>query len=348
MKRLTNLDKLIVDKNLSLETILERINEGGEGVLFVVEDSKLIGLITDGDIRREIISNGLSSNSQAFKFMNTNPVVAKKDEGDHNDFFIKNDIMHLPIIDDQSKLIEAYRSSNISTKEVVDKKIILIVAGGFGTRMGKKYEKIPKCLIEINGKTILERILEQISALKPFKIIISVNHEYKKIIDFVDKSKYRDEVEFLVEKESLGTAGSLVQLGNKHPEKDFIVFNSDIIFDINFSEFLKYIKSSNNNFVTCTAKYEIEIPYGVIENLEPIDKDINIVEKPRISYNVIAGIYFVKKHILSSFSEGYIQMDELIKNINEKFGKIGYFDIGDSWMDIGNQKQLKIAQKTIK
>lgn len=348
MKRLTNLDKLIVSKNLYLETVLERINEGGEGVLFVVEDSKLIGIITDGDIRREIISNGLSSNSQAFKFMNTDPVVAKKDEVNLNEFFINNDIMHLPILDDQSKLIEAYRSTNNVTQEIIDEKIILIVAGGLGTRMGKKYEKLPKCLIEINGKTILERILEQTSALKPFKTIISVNHEYRKIIDFVDKSKYGNEVEFLIEEESLGTAGSLVELGNKHPERDFIVFNSDIIFDINFPEFLQYIKSSNNNFVTCTAKYEIEIPYGVIEDLGPIDKDINIVEKPRITYNVIAGIYFIKKHILSSFTEGQIQMDELINNVNEKFGKIGYFNIGSSWIDVGNEKQLKIAKKTIK
>tara|TARA_B100001250_G_C19759662_1_gene771840 strand:+ start:371 stop:1423 length:1053 start_codon:yes stop_codon:yes gene_type:complete len=345
MKIITNLNKLIIDKDLELDQILLRINEGQEAVLIVVENNKLLGLITDGDIRREIISNGHSSNSKAFKIMNKNPVSANEDSSKWKEFFINNDIEHLPIVDKENNIIKIIRDvKNIEGLQFKNT-VGLIIAGGSGTRMGEKFKDLPKCLIEVKNKTILERTLNKLADLNLDKIIISVNHQYQKIIEFVNNSKYKNNVEFFIEENALGTAGSIVSLSKANKEKDFLVFNSDIIFDLDFYDLNNFIINEKSDLLICTSQYEIEIPYGVLEKETIVQDTFEIIEKPRIKYDIVAGIYLLKKQTLKNFEEDSIEMDELISKLKKDNVKISYFNIGSNWIDIGNEKQLDIANK---
>ena len=347
MKPLENLENLVIDKNLPLDQVLIKINDGKEGVLFVLDDSKLIGIITDGDIRREIILNGIESNSPANKFMNKKPKFAYIAENDFSKYFYSHDIEHLPVVDKNLNLIKAYRSTGNDTSLHLSDYIVLIIAGGMGTRMGLKYKNTPKCLLEINNITILERILNHACSLNPAKIIISVNHEYQKLIEFVNNSKFNEIVNFFIEEEPLGTAGSLIEISNSNKDKNILSFNSDIIFNLDFNKLINYTSSSSKTLTVCTAEYEVEIPYGVLEKNIILNNDFKIIEKPRVKYNVVAGIYHLKKNSLHSLETKKINMDELIRKINEDSGQVDYFNIGNNWMDIGNEKQLELANKFI-
>jgi len=347
MKPLENLENLVIDKNLPLDQVLIKINDGKEGVLFVLDDSKLIGIITDGDIRREIILNGIESNSPAYKFMNKKPIFANLTENDFSKYFNSHDIEHLPVVDKNLNLIKAYRSTRNDISLYLSDHIVLIIAGGLGTRMGLKYKNTPKCLLEINNVTILERILNQAFSLNPAKVIISVNHEYQKLVEFVKNSKFNERVDFFIEEEPLGTAGSLIEISNANKDKNILSFNSDIIFNLDFNKLINYTSSSSKTLTVCTAEYEVEIPYGVLEKNIILNNDFEIIEKPRVKYNVVAGIYHLKKNSLHSLETKKINMDELIRKISEDSGQVNYFNIGNNWMDIGNEKQLKLANKFI-
>ncbi len=345
MKIITNLSKLSISKDLRLHEILSKMNDGEEAVLLVVENNKLLGLITDGDIRRELVTNGANSNSNANKIMNKDPVTSCDDFTKWENVFLNNDIEHLPIVDKENNIMKVVRNIKNYESVTFSDTAALIVAGGLGTRMGDSYKDHPKCLIEIKNKTILERTLELLSNIGLKKIFISLNHEHQKVIDFVEKSKFKKMVEFLVEEEPLGTAGSLVTLSNKYNELNFLVVNSDIIFDIDFLKLKNYFGESKSDFIICTSQYEIEIPYGVLEKEKILDEKFEIIEKPRIKYDVIAGIYFAKSNSLVDIVNNKIEMDELIIKIKNLNKKITYFNIGSNWIDIGNNGQLKIAQK---
>ncbi len=345
MKIITDLTKLTIEKNFTLDEILIKMNDGKEAVLLVVENSKLLGIITDGDIRREMVTNGSNSNSNASKIMNGKPITSDDDYTVWKEIFLNNDIEHLPILDKDKNVIKIVRNVENQNKLSFNDSFALIIAGGLGTRMGENYKNQPKCLIEIKGKTILERTLDSISNLGLNKIVLSLNHEYQQIIDYVQNTKYKDSVEFTIEDSPLGTAGSLVSISKDYSEQNCLVLNSDILFDINFFKLKDFFDNSENDFVICTSQYEIEIPYGVIEKEELLDKEYEIIEKPRINFDVIAGIYFVKSKTLAKIDNAKIEMDELIIKIKELDKKISYFNIGANWIDVGNNKQISIAEK---
>ena len=188
MKIIKDLAKLSISKDLLLDQVLLKLNEGEEAVLLVTEENKLLGIITDGDVRREMVTNGPGSNSSAYKIMNKHPITSTDEFTEWESIFFKNDIEHLPILDNKNNLIKVVRNvKNYESLPFCDT-AALIVAGGLGTRMGDNYKNIPKCLIEINGKTILERALDSLTHLGLNKIIISLSHEYQKVIDFVENS----------------------------------------------------------------------------------------------------------------------------------------------------------------
>ena len=345
MKIITDLSKLSISKDLKLDEILSKMNDGEEAVLLVVEDNKLLGLITDGDVRREMVTNGANSNSYANKIMNKDPITSIDDFTKWKNIFLNNDIEHLPIVDGENNIVKVVRNVKNYESITFSDTAALIVAGGLGTRMGAAYKDQPKCLIKIKDKTILERTLQLLCELGLQKIFISLNHEYQKVIDFIEKSPYKEVVEFLIEEEPLGTAGSLVSLSKKYNELNFMVVNSDIIFDLDFLKLKNYFGESKSDFIICTSQYEIEIPYGVLEKEKVLDEKFEIIEKPRIKYDVVAGIYFVKSNSLRDIDNNQIEMDELIIKIKNLNKKSTYFDIGSNWIDIGNNEKLNIAEK---
>ena len=139
MKIIKDLAKLSISKDLLLDQVLLKLNEGEEAVLLVTEKNKLLGIITDGDVRREMVTNGSGSNSNAYKIMNKNPITSTDEFTKWESIFFKNDIEHLPILDNKNNLIKVVRNVKNYESLSFNDTVALIVAGGLGTRMGDNY-----------------------------------------------------------------------------------------------------------------------------------------------------------------------------------------------------------------
>jgi dTDP-glucose pyrophosphorylase len=342
------IDKLKVDPDETLDQILIKMDSGKEGILLVVDDNdSLIGIITDGDIRREIISSGPNSTSSAKKIMTSNPVVSQSDNSAvWQEKFNQNDIEHLPICDDSNKVTKLVRLSNYSRES--NKKIpVLIVAGGKGTRMGKKYSKTPKALLDVNGKTLIEITLRKLIKNGFNDVTLALNYEAEQIIDHVKKLNLKLNIDFYIESKPLGTAGSIIKIAEEKQEDNMLILNSDILFEVDFTDLLNFHNLNNNDLTIATSDYEIEIPYGVIEKeeLKEIKSPFEIVEKPKIKYDIVAGIYVINKEFLLQLNYEEIDMDKVIEIAKENKLKVSIFSIGNRWIDIGTPENLEIAQK---
>ena len=347
MKEINNIEKFLISGSESLENILTLMEKGAERILLVVDvKKKLLGTITDGDIRRELISSGLNASSNAQKIMNQAPIFSIDKEKDRwSNYFIENEIEHLPICTEDKivkKIIRFTPEKNNLLKNVS----VLIFAGGKGVRMGDKYSNTPKAIIEINEQSLIARILDNLGNEGFHNISIALNHESEKIINYLNEKIPDNSFNFIIEDEPLGTAGALFELIKQDGiEENILAINSDILFQSNLTKFLDHHIDLENDITVGTAKYSYKLPYGVVHE-ENVDQ-FSIEEKPIQNFNVLSGIYIVNKEILGRFKTTKLDMDNLIKTIQEMNNSIGYYDIGSKWMDVGNEEALELAKKFI-
>ena len=347
MKEINNIEKFLISGSESLENILTLMEKGAERILLVVDvKKKLLGTITDGDIRRELISSGLNASSNAQKIMNPAPIFSIDKEKDRwSNYFIENEIEHLPICTEDKivkKIIRYTPEKNNLLKNVS----VLIFAGGKGVRMGDKYSNTPKAIIEINEQSLIARILDNLGNEGFHNISIALNHESEKIINYLNEKIPDNSFNFIIEDEPLGTAGALFELIKQDGiEENILAINSDILFQSNLTKFLDHHIDLENDITVGTAKYSYKLPYGVVHE-ENVDQ-FSIEEKPIQNFNVLSGIYIVNKEILGRFKTTKLDMDNLIKTIQEMNNSIGYYDIGSKWMDVGNEEALELAKKFI-
>ncbi len=347
MKEINNIEKFLISGSESLENILTLMEKGAERILLVVDvKKKLLGTITDGDIRRELISSGLNASSNAQKIMNPAPIFSIDKEKDRwSNYFIENEIEHLPICTEDKivkKIIRFTPEKNNLLKNVS----VLIFAGGKGVRMGDKYSNTPKAIIEINEQSLIARILDNLGNEGFHNISIALNHESEKIINYLNEKIPDNSFNFIIEDEPLGTAGALFELIKQDGvEENILAINSDILFQSNLTKFLDHHIDLENDITVGTAKYSYKLPYGVVHE-ENVDQ-FSIEEKPIQNFNVLSGIYIVNKEILGRFKTTKLDMDNLIKTIQEMNNSIGYYDIGSKWMDVGNEEALELAKKFI-
>ena len=223
---------------------------------------------------------------------------------------------------------------------------VLIFAGGKGVRMGDKYSNTPKAIIEINEQSLIARILDNLGNEGFHNISIALNHESEKIINYLNEKIPDNSFNFIIEDEPLGTAGALFELIKQDGiEENILAINSDILFQSNLTKFLDHHIDLENDITVGTAKYSYKLPYGVVHE-ENVDQ-FSIEEKPIQNFNVLSGIYIVNKEILGRFKTTKLDMDNLIKTIQEMNNSIGYYDIGSKWMDVGNEEALELAKKFI-
>ena len=347
MREINNITDFLVSEDESLENVLELMEKGGERILIVVDkQNRLLGTITDGDIRRELISSGLKTSSNAQKIMNSSPVSSThKDKNSWKELFSKYEIEHLPICNEDKtidKIIRFTPKNNSISKNVS----VLIFAGGKGVRMGEKYSDIPKSIIEVDGKALIQRVIENLISQGFSDISIALNHKGEKIVNYLESNLPNHTFDFIYEKYPLGTAGSLFNLIRKNGVEDNILaINSDILFETNLTKFLEHHIELTNDITVGTAKYSYKLPYGVVSENDA--KNISIEEKPIHKFNVLAGIYLFRKELLSNFKVEKIDMDNLIDKSQNKEFLVGYYDIGSTWMDVGNEEALELATKFV-
>ncbi|WP_066164094.1 nucleotidyltransferase family protein [Aliarcobacter cryaerophilus] len=331
-QKLANL-KTFDDVLISLEKI-------GVGSLIVVDDNfKLIGLITDGDIRRALLKRETNLDF----VINKNPEVwldtQSRQFGINHMKKIHRNI--LPVINKDKIVVDVLCLNDISFDTISNS--VVIMAGGLGTRLYPLTKDTPKPMLLINGKPILERIIEKLITQGFQNFYISINYLGEQIKDyFKDGSNWDISIKYIEETKRLGTAGALFQL-KEIVKEPFIVMNGDIITDLDFRDFLKFHKKMDSQSTMCLSKQIHQVPFGVVE----FDNNFNIVqmrEKPKNEYYVNMGIYVVSPNVLKYIPEDeYYDMPTLFQNLidDNKNTKVFIFD--GLWNDIGRVEDYKLA-----
>jgi len=346
MREIKNTQKLFINPDMQLDEILKFMQLGQEKILVVVDkDNKLLGTITDGDIRRELISNGVNTASNAEKIMNPEPIYSNLENKDNwLNILSSNGIEHLLICDTDKKIISIFRGSLTVDKNPKEVEV-LIHAGGKGLRMGKEYKNIPKPLIEVSGLTLIERNINNVINQGFKSINISLSHKSDVIAEFLNKKYKNNTFNLIFEDEPLGTAGSLLKLTEIKSDAEAILsINSDLIFKTNLSNFLNHHVELKNAITIGTAKFTYQLPYGVLSDE---DNKVIIDEKPLQKFNVLSGVNLIDASYLKQIQFQKLDMDELIQMTQDMEKRVGYYDLGSEWIDIGNQEKLEIAKKLV-
>ena len=339
---------LLVKPNISLIQALKKINLSGEKSLIVVGDNKrLLGIITDGDIRKCVLTKK-SLNSKIDKIYNKNPTHLIKENFSKEQvkkIFSKKKFDLIPIVN-KSKIVVNYItwSQFINDQNIRPKRqninTVVIMAGGKGSRLKPFTQLLPKPLVPIKEKPIIDHLIDRFLEYKIKKIILSINDKSNILKAYFSNSS-RKNISFIEEKKPLGTAGSLYLLKNKI-NKDFLLTNCDILTDVEINNFYSFHKNNKNDISIVVSAKKYSIPYGVcVVNKKGLLS--NIKEKPNYNFFINIGFYILNPKILSLIPKNkYFDMTDLISSSIKKNFKVGAYPIQDKeWIDVGQWSELK-------
>ncbi|MCK5541286.1 MAG: nucleotidyltransferase family protein [Desulfobacterales bacterium] len=339
--------KTFVGPETDIRETIAVIDKSALQVALVVDaDNKLLGIVTDGDIRRGILK-GVGLDEPVKRIYYVSPLTASIDDDPETMHRImkEQEINHLPIIDHDGRVVELKILNEILTATKLKNPVILM-AGGLGTRLRPLTESCPKPLLKVGGSPVLETILEGFTDKGFDTFYISVNYKADMIEEyFGDGSKWGVSIEYLREDKRLGTAGSINLLPVK-PDLPFIVMNGDLLTKIDFDQLIKFHmnnnKLSNAMATMCVREYNMQIPYGVIQ--KEGNRLTRLDEKPVQRFFVNGGIYVFEPDVINMIpKDKYFDMTDLFDNMMEKDHKTVIFQIREYWMDIGHKKDFEIA-----
>jgi len=339
-----NIDGIKLNINSTIKEALKIIDSGAMRIALVVDsENKLLGTLSDGDIRRGLLKN-LSLDDVIEDLYSKNPTIASTNDSNERIIqkAISKQVYQIPIVDENNYLVDIV---NLATLLNVSKKRnrVILMAGGLGTRLRPLTEDMPKPMLKVGNKPILETIIKNFANHGFVNITISLNYKGEMIKDyFGDGSKFGVNIDYVEETMRLGTAGALSLIENK-PNEPFFVMNADLLTDVNFSNLLDFHSFANANATMCVREYEYQVPYGVIEVVE--SNITSIVEKPMQKFFVNAGIYVLSPKVFDYIPKNeFYDMPTLFNTLIEKEKKVISFPIHEYWLDIGRMSDFEQAQ----
>lgn len=347
---LKEFSKILIDKSASAKDAMKQLDKTAEKILFVVEDNnKLIGSLTDGDIRRWILKDGdINAAVTDVCFKGTYYIETKYDLEQVKKEILKRKIVYVPIVNEAKEIVEFLIWDKLFDQKIVRKSKdkldaeVVIMAGGKGTRLDPFTKILPKPLIPIGDKTILEIIIEKFTAYGNNEFFISVNHKAKIIKSYFEEIQPDYYLQYIYEEKPLGTVGALKNLDGQ-VSKDIILTNCDIIIEADYSDLLRHHKDKNNDITIVASLKHYNIPYGICE-IENGGQLVNIKEKPEYDLLVNTGMYVLKPEILKHIPKGeFFHITHLIEKIKSSH-QIGIYPISEnSWVDTGEWVEYKKA-----
>lgn len=339
-----NYKDISITPDKTIKSALQILDATAKKILFVVDGSgKLLGTVTDGDIRRGILKN-TSLIDKVTEVMKSNPKTVRA--GTNREEMLRlmklADVSHLPVLDELGKLVDV-----ISRDELLDRQkrenIVVLMAGGLGTRLRPLTNDCPKPLLKIGKKPIMETIIDSFIDCGFYRFYLAVNYRSEMIEEyFGDGSKYGVEIKYIHEKKRMGTAGALYFLPEK-PVEPIIVMNGDLLTKLDFVELLDTHIKNASAATMAVREYSYQVPYGVI-NCDG-DRIVSIEEKPEHTYFVNAGIYVLEPEVVARVDkEEFFDMPNLFKDIIGEGGKVGIFPIREYWLDIGRLDDFERAK----
>jgi dTDP-glucose pyrophosphorylase len=310
-------------------------------LLIIVENNILVGLLSAGDIQRAIIQN-LPLNLTVKEIMRSSVRVGYIGDSIENikKMMLEFRMEFCPVVNEQNEIQQIYYWEDIfsETKPKPMEQFnlpVVIMAGGFGTRLKPLTNVIPKPLIPIGEKTIIENIFDRFAVHGSNRFHLSVNYKADLIKYYLENLNLEHEISYFVENQPLGTAGSLSLLKGKI-DSTFFVSNCDIIIEQDYSEILKYHRESKNELTVVAAIKNYSIPYGTIES-GINGRLLSLKEKPDLTFKINSGMYILEPHLLEEIPENeFFHITHLIEKIKLRNGNVGVFPVSEgSWKDIG-------------
>jgi len=330
----------------------ETVNKGG-CVIVVDDDNKVLGIVSDGDFRRAIWKR-VSLEEPIISIMNDKFVSF--DEGNYTSddikkAFLSKDIMQIPILQEGFLVDVIFRDDFYENKlNIVKPRLqipVVIMAGGKGTRLDPFTRVLPKPLIPIGDKAVIEIIMDRFAEHGITDFYVSVNHKEKMIRAFFEDSHNRYTISYINEESYLGTAGALKYLEGKI-DTPFIVSNCDIIIDADYTRISDFHRDGNYDLTLVVSVQHHVIPYGVCKLRNEGELD-TMEEKPGYNFLVNTGLYILNPDVLSFIPPGeQFNMTDLIKKLRDNNRRIGVYPVSEeSWTDVGQWGEYKKAMEKI-
>lgn len=336
--------KILISPATSLIEAMQLLNSEALRILLVInENQQLVGVVTDGDLRRHLLKQG-TMNATVDQIMNTDPKVALNVESREQMLAKMQNlkILQLPIIDKENKVVGLETLSDLSMQNSRDNAVV-IMAGGIGERLRPLTQDCPKPLLKVGNKPILEILLENCikSGFKNF--YFSVNYKADMIRSyFGNGNRWGVSIRYIEEIERLGTAGSLSLLPVR-PDKPFFVVNADIVTNMNFDAVLRFHESHVEPALAtvCVKQQQSTIPYGVVDIHDQECSLMGIQEKPTRSFFINAGIYVLNPEVLDHLKYNHFcDMPNFLLELVKKKLHVSTFPIYEYWLDVGHHETL--------
>ncbi|NKB55264.1 MAG: CBS domain-containing protein [Alphaproteobacteria bacterium] len=334
----------LLSPDASIQEAIEKLEVDETKIVLVVDaGSRLLGTVTDGDIRRGILRR-VPLDAPVSEVINVDPVVAQHGETAESllSLMKARHVRQIPLIDQDLRVVGLETIAHLE-KSKKRENMVLLMAGGFGRRLLPLTENAPKPMVEVGSQPILQTIIKTLSGDGFENICIAVHYRAQDIMrHFGDGSEWGVRISYIEETTALGTAGALGLLPER-PSLPFIVMNGDILTDVNFDQLLDFHADHMAKGTICVRDYDFQVPYGIVQAEE--HRFSGIVEKPVHKFLVNAGIYVLDPSVLDALPEGgSFDMPSLFQTLRDKDENLVVFPIREYWADIGRMEDLERAR----
>ena len=335
------IEHFLIDKTVTVLDAMKRLDETGQRILFVAEDRVLKGALTDGDIRKYILRGG-SLDGPAVEAANDHPrSLPVGDRGLARGYIERNSIDALPLLDNKGRVVDIIFASgaDVNNRSCADIPVV-IMAGGLGTRLYPYTKILPKPLIPVGEKPILEHIIDKFRDFGCTDFRLVVNYKRGMIKSYFNDLNPPYQVSYVDEEVPMGTGGGLCLLKGQI-KKTFFLSNCDILLDADFADLAAYHKKQGNLITMVCAAKHFTVPYGVIQ-LGENGSIQSMQEKPEMNFWTNTGIYAVEPRVIEELEDGKCQgFTDIIEHYRAMGEKVGVYPVSEqSWMDMGQIEEL--------
>lgn len=347
------LANVLISPKAVLREVITALNRNWRGIVLVVDEAKrLVGTITDGDIRRAILSGkGLETPvsdllSQKIDSPYPRPVTARvgTERGELLRLMREYVIQQLPLLNEADQVVDLVTMSDLLPEDALNVKAV-IMAGGFGTRLSPLTDEVPKPMLLLGDRPLMEFTVEQLRKAGIHNLNITTHYMTEKISKyFGDGHDFGVEINYIEEETPLGTAGSLGLINSL--EEPLLVINGDILTRVDFRAMLDFHHKHQADLTVGVRQYEMEVPYGVVDCEGP--EVVRLIEKPRHRFLVNAGVYLLNPSAKQYVPRNeFFNMTDLIDRLLEEGRKVVSFPILEYWLDIGHPLDYRKAQEDV-
>ncbi len=341
--------KVIVPPALPIFKAMAAMDRAGMGILLLCDDDRrLAGVLTDGDIRKAIL-RGISLNEPCANIATSDPLCAVGEVDDIDALYLMDHgreyfVNQLPVVDAQGRVVNLILRRDLVNMDMLPLSAV-IMAGGAGSRLRPLTEDMPKPMLPVGNRPLMEIIIDQLRASGIRRVNITTHYRADRISDyFGDGHNHGVDLNYVNEETPLGTAGGLRLLNA--PLEPLLVINGDVLTRVDFRAMLAFHRENNAALTVGVRSHSIQVPFGVLECDGSFVRAVR--EKPDVNFLVNAGVYLLEPDVFAYIPERqHYDMTDLIQHLLSEHRRVASFPITEYWRDIGQMKDYEQVQKDV-